>query len=84
MQADTLVAALGGVAAALAALHDTGRVYYALKASDVIYLEGLNLWALSDFSATVPVGAQLCSPRRWSWGFLPTCCCLAQALCAAH
>jgi hypothetical protein len=52
-----LVAALAEIAEALAAVHAQGLVYYALKPSDVIHLEGPSRWVLGDFSATMPAGA---------------------------
>lgn len=52
-----MVRALADIADALAALHAQGLVYFALKPSDVIRLEGPTPWALSDFSAVVRQGA---------------------------
>jgi hypothetical protein len=50
------IPALADVASALAALHGAGRVYHALKASDVVWLEGHRAWVLADFGATVRKG----------------------------
>jgi hypothetical protein len=48
---------LAEVAAELAAVHEQGFVYYALKASDIVWLEGRRTWVLADFGAVVPAGA---------------------------
>jgi hypothetical protein len=55
---DTIVPALAAIAKALAALHACGRVYHALKTSDIVWLEGLQEWVLADFGATVKAGAR--------------------------
>ena len=58
-----MVRALADIADALAALHAQGLVYYALKPSDVIRLDGPTPWALADFSAVVRQGAKTPPPQ---------------------
>lgn len=51
-----VVAAVAGIADALADLHEAGYVYYNMKPSDVGWLPAENMWMLLDFSRCVRAG----------------------------
>lgn len=57
-----LLPVLQEIATAVATVHEAGLVYYALKASDIVWLESLQQWHLADFGATVPAGAPALLP----------------------
>ena len=56
--------ALAAIADALAALHARGHVYFACKATDVVWLEASQEWQLSDFGAAMKIGAHACRGVR--------------------
>lgn len=51
-----VVAAVAGIADALADLHEAGYVYYNMKPSDVGWLPAENMWMLLDFGRCVRAG----------------------------
>lgn len=51
-----VVAAVAGIADAIADLHEAGYVYYNMKPSDVGWLPAENMWMLLDFSRCVRAG----------------------------
>jgi hypothetical protein len=59
-----VVQALAAIADRLAALHACGYVYYALKASDVVWLETHQEWQLADFGAALKAGAKCTCAAR--------------------